>query len=140
MDVYLKASLSSTSVTVCHLVNLGVGSSIQNPAMLFAGSAAPDWMASRNRVTLSEPDTWLGGYSLNVATVPLFARREPSASTAYRPTSRHTSLIHPGSAPTGLAAGWSPEETLVKSSLPVKRLPSMVLKLSFQALYRTAIR
>jgi hypothetical protein len=29
--------------------------------------AAPDWMASRNRVTLIEPDTWLGGYSLNVA-------------------------------------------------------------------------
>ena len=29
--------------------------------------AAPDWMASRNRVTLSEPDTGLGGYSLNVA-------------------------------------------------------------------------
>jgi hypothetical protein len=28
--------------------------------------AAPDWMASRNRVMLSEPDTWLGGYSLNV--------------------------------------------------------------------------
>jgi hypothetical protein len=28
--------------------------------------AAPDWIASRNRVTLSEPDTWLGGYSLNV--------------------------------------------------------------------------
>jgi hypothetical protein len=29
--------------------------------------AAPDWMASRNRVTLIEPDAWLGGYSLNVA-------------------------------------------------------------------------
>ena len=28
--------------------------------------AAPDWMASRNQVMLREPDTWLGGYSLNV--------------------------------------------------------------------------
>src|SRR5450755_4152611 len=89
---------------------------------------------------LSEPPTWLGGYSLKVWRKPPTRVTAGTMVHSFSPHQRAYIIDWSGYFSHGSCRRLVTRGTLVDSSVPVNRLPLMVLKLSFQSLYRTAVR